>query len=58
MRFSGSLRVVALLGAMNLVSAACAGSLWGQAKRTPPARRDTLTADERAAVRETTRDAR
>ena len=58
MRLTGSLRVAALLGAMNLVSAACAGSLWGQAKRTPPARRDTLTAEERAAVRETTRDAR
>jgi hypothetical protein len=58
MRPPNSLRVVALVGVMSLISVACPDSLFGQARPTPPAKRDTLTAEERAAVRETTRDAR
>ncbi len=58
MRLSNSLRTFALFGAMSLISAACPVSLLGQARRVPPAKRDTLTAEERAAAREATRDAR
>ncbi|WP_411281516.1 hypothetical protein [Gemmatimonas sp.] len=58
MRHSNSLRAFALFGAMSLVSAAFPDSLLGQVRRTPPAKRDTLTTDERAAAREATRDAR
>ena len=58
MRLSNSLRTFALFGAMSLISAACPASLSGQTRRVPPAKRDTLTAEERAAAREATRDAR
>ncbi|WP_373070406.1 hypothetical protein [Gemmatimonas sp.] len=58
MRLSNSLRTFALFGAMSLISAACPASLLGQTRRVPPAKRDTLTAEERAAAREATRDAR
>ncbi len=58
MRFPNSLRVVALAGVIGLISAACPGALVGQARPTPPAKRDTLTAEERATSREATRDAR
>lgn len=58
MRSPNSLRVVALVGAMSLASAACPDSLFGQARPKPPAKRDTLTAEERTAAREATRDAR
>ena len=58
MRSPNSLRVVALVGVLSLISAARPGALFGQARPTPPAKRDTLTAEERAAAREATRDAR
>ncbi len=58
MRSPNSLRVVALVGVLSLLSAARPGALFGQARPTPPAKRDTLTAEERAAAREATRDAR
>jgi hypothetical protein len=43
---------------MSLISVACPDALFGQARSKPAARRDTLTAEERAAAREATRDAR
>ncbi|WP_309672657.1 hypothetical protein, partial [Gemmatimonas sp.] len=58
MRSPNSLRVVALVGVMSLISAACPDALVGQARPKPPAKRDTLTAEERTAAREATRDAR
>ncbi|WP_310568863.1 hypothetical protein [Gemmatimonas sp.] len=58
MRSPNSLRVVALVGVMSLLSAACPDALFGQARPKPPAKRDTLTAEERTAAREATRDAR
>lgn len=58
MRPPNSLRVVALVGVMSLISVACPDALFGQARPKPPAKRDTLTAEERAAAREATRDAR
>lgn len=58
MRSPNSLRVVALVGVMSLISAACPEALFGQARPKPPVKRDTLTAEERAVAREATRDAR
>ena len=58
MRSPNSLRVVALVGVLSLISAACPGALFGQSRPMPPAKRDTLTAEERAVAREATRDAR
>ena len=58
MRSPNSLRVVALVGVLSLISAACPGALFGQARPKPPVKRDTLTAEERAVAREATRDAR
>ena len=55
---SNSLRAFALFGALSLVCAASAHPLPAQARRTTPARRDTLSAAERAVAREATRDAR
>jgi hypothetical protein len=43
---------------MSLISVACPDALFGQARSKPAARRDTLTAEERAVAREATRDAR
>ena len=58
MRSPNSLRVVALVGVLSLISAACPGALFGQSRPKPPVKRDTLTAEERAVAREATRDAR
>ena len=58
MRSPNSLRVVALVGVLSLISAACPEALFGQARPKPPVKRDTLTAEERAVAREATRDAR
>ncbi len=58
MRSPNSLRVVALVGVMSLISAACPEALFGQARAKPPVTRDTLTAEERATARELSRDAR
>lgn len=58
MRSPNSLRVVALVGVLSLISAACPGALFGQSRPMPPVKRDTLTAEERAVAREATRDAR
>ena len=58
MRSPNSLRVVALVGVMSLISAACPEALFGQARPKPPVKRDTLTAEERVVAREATRDAR
>ena len=57
MRSPNSLRVVALVGVLSLISAACPEALFGQARPKPPVKRDTLTAEERAVAREATRDA-